>query len=462
MSLFKHGTIWTVVVILMAVQLSCTRGPVDPVPQYGDISGYVRGDESQKAIDGASVTLVDQTYQVSRSGIYMFKDIPEGYHMLEAQKAGFHPYRLLIRVVDNTVHNVYMSKMIEYRDISGRVYLNGSSIPVPDVVVICGDVYDTTDAEGGYYLNDITAQTHKLFALKNHYISFETRVMLESDTTIPIPLASAPVTGVVEHRLYGLIDGAKVEIGEASTFTMSDGSYELPTAPQGTHSIIVSHPDYDSTGRQITIGVGGGQYDVIVTRSICDTIPVEQDASITYSQLEGCLDCPDWGDVDRNYGSAEELKLEYFLKTEPGPPLTTFVAQTRILLELPPLPDGAGRLNMSGVSLLLHPAVEYQHVEYVSMRTTTPGSDLWDENSVTWANGPLPSSLLFAAELAQPDQTLSFNVMPLYNDFNAGGLSVVLQKEEVGWADPAQRLAFWSSEAPVPGLRPVIVVKYSY
>lgn len=462
MSKLKGGTIWTVVVILTALSLSCSRGPVEPVPQYGDISGYVRGFESQKAIAGATVTLAGQTYQVSRSGIYMFKNVPEGYHVLEAKKAGFLPYRIGIRVVDNTVHNVYMARKIEYRNISGHVYLDGSSIVVPDVVVICGDVYDTTDTEGYYHLEDITAQTHKLFARKNHYVSFEIRVMLENDTTIPIHLASASLTGVVEHRLYGPIDGAKVEVGEAATFTNSDGSYHLPTAPQGTHQIAVSHPDYDSTGHQVTIGADGGRHDVIMTVAICDTIPVEQDASITHSQFEGCSDCPDWGDVDQNYGSADQLKLEYFLKTEPGPPRKTYVAQTRILLQLPQLPEGADRMNMSDISLLLYSTVELQRTEYITMRLTASDGELWEENYVTWADSPRPSSLLYAAVLVQPGQSVSFDVMPLLKEFGPQGVSVVLQKEEIGPADPAQRLTFWSSEAPEPDLRPMIVVKYSY
>ena len=101
MSLIKHCAIWTIVVVMIAVLLSCTRGPVDPVQQYGDISGYVRGTGSQKAIDGAIVKLSDKTYYVSRSGIYIFSNVPEGYHVLEVEKAGFQPYSILIKVVDN-------------------------------------------------------------------------------------------------------------------------------------------------------------------------------------------------------------------------------------------------------------------------------------------------------------------------------------------------------------------------
>ena len=462
MSLVKHITIWTVVVIMIALLLSCTRGPVDPIQQYGNISGYVRGMETQKAIDGATVTLVGQEYQVSRSGIYVFSNVPEGSHILKVEKVGFHPYNILIQIVDNTVHNVYMAKMIEYRDISGHVYLDGSSIPVPDAVVICGNVYDTTDSEGSYYLNNVLAQTHKLIVLKNHYISFETRVMLENDTIIPIYLASAQLSGIVKHRLFGPIEGARVMVGEASTFTISDGSYVLPTAPQGTHQITVSHPDYDSNTDIITIGVNGITYDMVLTKFFCDTIPVELDASIYYSQFDGCSDCPEWGDSDYNSGLEEQLKLEYYLKTEPGPPLNTFVAKTRILLELPTMPEGVGRLNITSGNLLLHPVGEYQSTEFVSMRTATQGSDIWEENSVTWANSPSPSALLLSAEQMQPGQPLSFDIISLFSYLYDERVSITLQKEEIGQADPAQRLAFWSSEAPEPSLRPMIVLKYSY
>ncbi|MDH4035815.1 MAG: hypothetical protein OEV80_18640, partial [candidate division Zixibacteria bacterium] len=289
-----------------------------------------------------------------------------------------------------------------------------------------------------------------------------TRVMLEKDTTIPIHLASARLIGTVEHRLYGPVQGAKVQVGEAATLTGSDGSYDLLTAPQGTHQITVSHPDYDSTRQQVTIGASGSWHDMILTRSICDTVLVEQDASISLSQFEDCADCPDWGGSDRNYGSAEQLKLEYFFRADPGPPRRSFVAQTRILLTLPPLPEGAGRLNMTGLSLLLHPTEEYQRVEWVSMRAMALGSAAWEENSVTWADGPRPSLLPIAAEQVQPGQPLSFDLKQVYRDFDPEGMSVMLQKEEIGEADPAQRLSFWSSEAPIRELRPAIVVKYSY
>jgi hypothetical protein len=286
--------------------------------------------------------------------------------------------------------------------------------------------------------------------------------MLENDTIIPIYLASAQLSGIVKHRLFGPIEGARVMVGEASTFTISDGSYVLPTAPQGTHQITVSHPDYDSNSDKITIGVNGITYDMVLTKFICDTIPVELDASIYYSQFDGCSDCPEWGDSDYNSGLEEQLKLEYYLKTEPGTPLKTFVAKTRILLELPTMPEGAERLNISVGNLLLHPVGEYQSTEFVSMRTATQGSDIWEENSVTWANSPSPSALLLSAEQMQPGQPLSFDIISLFGYLYDERVSIILQKEEIGQVDPAQRLAFWSSEAPEPSLRPMIVLKYSY
>ena len=199
--MFKHGASSAVLTLLVTMLSGCTPGPVDPVQQYGDISGLIRTSGSHKIIPGAVVVCAEQTYSVSRSGIYIFKEVPEGYHMLTVEKAGFDKYAALIHVLDNTVHNVYMTKLIEYRDISGHVYLDNSSIPVPDAVVVCGSVYDTTATDGGFYLPNVLVDTHGLFVLKDHYVSKELRITLESDTTVDVFMASAPLSGIVTHRI---------------------------------------------------------------------------------------------------------------------------------------------------------------------------------------------------------------------------------------------------------------------
>ncbi len=461
MPLLKHDTPWVVLTLLVTILSGCTPGPVDPVQQYGDISGYIRTSESHKVIPGAVVVCSGQTYSVSRSGIYIFKEIPEGYHVLTVEKAGFDEYTALIHVLDNTVHNVYMTRVVEYRDISGHVYLDNSIIPVPDAVVVCGSVYDTTATDGGFHLPNVLVDTHGLFVFKNHYVSYESRITLESDTTVDIFMASAPMGGVVTHRVDGAVADVRIEVAEGVAYSAGDGYYRLPAAPRGTHTVVITHPDYDSLTHQITIVATENRLDPVLTRSICDTLPVVEDASIADSDLDGCLDCPAWGDADDNFGDSELLKLEYFLRSEIGPPRVTYDARTRFLIGLPPLPENAGYENMSGVRLVLYLASEQVRTEYVSVRTVKQGGPDWTENSVTWSDGPEYSALPYAATLIQPGQQLEVEVMPLY-DTSDEPPGLLLQKEELGEADPPQRLSFWSSEAGVENQRPVVIVRYSY
>ncbi|MCK4371806.1 MAG: carboxypeptidase regulatory-like domain-containing protein [candidate division Zixibacteria bacterium] len=461
MPLIKHGASWVVLTLLVTILLGCTPGPVDPVQQYGDISGYIRASGSHKAIPGALVICAEQTYNVSRSGIYIFKEIPEGYHMLTVEKSGFDKYTALIHVLDNTVHNVYMTKLVEYRDISGQVYLDNSSIPVPDAVVVCGNVYDTTATDGSFHLPNILVDTHRLFVFKNHYVSYESRITLESDTTVDVFMASAPLSGVVTHRMDGAVVDVRIEVAEAVTYSSGNGSYRLPAAPQGTHTVVISHPDYDSLTHQITVVAAENRLDPILTRSICDTLPVVEDASICNSDLDGCLDCPAWGNADDNFGDSELLKLEYFLRSEIGPPQVTYDARTRFLIGLPALPENADHDNMSSVKLVLYPAGEQTRTEYVSVRMVRQDGPDWTENSVTWSDGPEYFSLPFTAISIQPGQQLEVEVMPLYDSSNPQP-GLLLQKEELGEADPPQRLVFWSSEAAAENQRPVVIVRYSY
>ncbi len=459
MPLFKHGASWVVLTLLVTMLSGCTPGPVDPVQQYGDISGYIRTSGSHTAIPGAVVVCAGQTYNVSRSGIYVFKEIPEGYYVLTVEKSGFDKYSALINVLDNTVHNVYMTKLIEYRDISGHVYLDRSNIPVPDAAVVCGSVYDTTASDGSFHLPNVLVDTHRLFVFKNHYVSYESLIALESDTTVDVFMASAPLSGVVTHPMDGAVAGVRIEVAEGVAYSAGDGSYRLPVAPRGTHTVVITHPDYDSLTHQITIVATENRLDLILTRFICDTLPVVEDASITDSDLDGCLDCPAWGDADDNFGDSELLKLEYFLRSEIGPPRVTYDARTRFLIDLPPLPENAGYENMSGIKLVLYPASAQTRTEYVTVRMVKQDGPDWTENSVTWSHGPEYSALPYAATLIQPGQQLEVEVMPLY-DTSDELPSLLLQKEELGVADPPQRLSFWSSEAGADKQRPVVIVTY--
>jgi len=457
----KHSAFWVTLVLACGLSAGCNRGPVDPVPQYGDVSGYVRTSNSKKAIEGATVTCAGQTYTVTRTGIYVFTGVPEGYHLIRSEKVGYDTYTASVRITDNTVHNVYMDKVVEYRDIAGHVYLDNSNIPVEGVSVVCDDVWDTTDADGGYLLQHVLAETHALYAFKNHYISHESRVALVSDTTIDIYLASASLSGTLRHRIDGPVGGARVEIADVAAYSSADGGFRLPVVPRGTHRVTVSHTAYDSLTQTLTIIDGENTLDTFLTRSICDTLPITDDASIAEPDLLGCGDCPAWGDVDENFGQSELLRLEYFLKVDPGPPTETYSARTRVLISLPPLPEEASRLNMSGVRLVLYPVDERQPQEYVSLRPVKGGSDVWSEDVVTWADQPEVSQLLYDAVLARPGQPLTVEVLPLFVDLGARP-SLLLQGEEVGEVDPPRRLSFYSSECPDESLRPVMIVRYSF
>ncbi len=462
MVMSRFGTIGMIVVITAALVVSCTPGPTDPITQYGDISGVVRGNESGKVIEGAIVRLDDRQYRVSRSGIYVFKDVPEGYYELAAEKEGYHTYEALVKVTDNTVHNVFLAREIKYYDVRGYVYLENSTIPVPGVAVGLGEVWDTSDAGGYYELKHVLAATHQLLALKNHYVTREMRVTLESDTLLPIYIASARLTGRLEHRLFGAIGGATVRVAEASGISNSDGYYEVKTAPLGTHRVVVTHPEYDSAFASTTIRRGVNQLDIIMKRLICDTLPIEMDASLTSASFDGCSECPEWGSESDNFGYADELNLEYFLKTADGPPRQTFSARTRIILDLPTGTMGMTRNSLAAVSLVLYPTAEVRDSEYVSIRTTLSDHVSWDETDVTWDNAPQVSSLLYLVAQLKPGQPLVCDVKNVYIDRGLDGPTLFLQKEEIGRADPAQRVSFYSSEAADPALRPSVIVKYIY
>jgi len=261
-----RGSLWTIIALCSLGIFTCDK-PHDPIVREGDLSGYVRIISSYTPIPGTVVTCAGQTCVVGNSGIYQFWGVPQGLHTLKAVKPGFSPHEIDLYVERNSSYNIYMTRVIVYGNLTGYVYLNGTTQPVPGVTVTCAGISDTTGADGWYVLDSAISGTHTLIAHKDHYLMYRAAVSIAGDTTINIYMASSTISGFVTHHVDGPVAGARIEVEQVVGYSGSDGHYRVSNVPQGTHIVKCTHEIYSTFSDTVKISGEEKRFDIILTKS---------------------------------------------------------------------------------------------------------------------------------------------------------------------------------------------------
>ena len=79
------------------------------------------------------------------------------------------------------------------------------------------------------------------------------------------PNATATVSGIVTAATGAVIQGASVQIGDATATTGADGRFELENLPVGSVTISTSAPRFDPRSDRVSLTEGTNAYDVALT-----------------------------------------------------------------------------------------------------------------------------------------------------------------------------------------------------
>ncbi|MCK4302540.1 MAG: hypothetical protein KAW91_07185 [candidate division Zixibacteria bacterium] len=348
-------------------------------------------------------------------------------------------------------------------DLSGHVCFIGTTQPLSGAVVSCADRTDTTLADGVFELPGLPDGEHTLSCLCADYLPFTIDLEITRDTSVAIeltPTSSMSLSGRVTHRFEGVIANATVCLQQICDVTDVDGNYDLSPVPSGSQTVVFSHPDYHTDSAEVDIYLSETTCDVYLMKTFHDSIWVENDAFVAYSeQCDGLQN-------DLNYGADSLLLLSHGLPAISGDCPPGDIYWTRVFLGLPPLPPSYPAAQLESCELLLPLSSEPPADAFFVFSKRVLES--WQEDSITYDDQPdVDAVFLDVPCQIRNSGDLTYAVLDLFSLYQAGagienGIRLSLWADEFG--EPVvpgslEGYSFYSSES---NRRPFVWVSRIY
>jgi len=241
-------------------------------PTTGEIKGRVtdRGGEPLEgvtievtgAFSGSTVTGVD--------GGFVFTEVPPGSVTIRATRTGYSSVTGTGEVVAGGVVFFNIEMGLSTGKLRGKVFDGTTKEPIEGAgITLSGGSSTSTDAQGGFLIEDITPGTYEVTITALGYISQSYEVMIGEGGTTDMQTVylsqshtSTTVKGTVSDAATGEpIAGAEVVIAGTglSARTGSDGGYVISGVDVQEFDLRASAPGYDS----LTYGINMSDYGVI-------------------------------------------------------------------------------------------------------------------------------------------------------------------------------------------------------
>lgn len=141
--------------------------------------------------------------------------------------------------------------------IEGFVYYANTTVPVSDVLVSVSDFTTNTDNDGYYSIPNVPVGNQPLMASKEGYDTYSAMVIVEpGSTSRKIEMTSSIFTNTLYGTITDSITGSIISFvdlvllnpdsSDSYLITQSDlnGTFHLPTVPEGQHKVRLSHNQY--------------------------------------------------------------------------------------------------------------------------------------------------------------------------------------------------------------------------
>ena len=141
--------------------------------------------------------------------------------------------------------------------------------PIQGATVKVGSATTTTGADGAFELADLPVGNATIITTAAGFDAHsESVVLAEGGNTHDVvltPTQTATVSGVVTAQSGAVVEGATVKVGNATTTTGADGSFELQNLPVGNATMITTAPRYDPRTQPVNLSAGANAHDVVLT-----------------------------------------------------------------------------------------------------------------------------------------------------------------------------------------------------
>ncbi|MCL4479366.1 MAG: carboxypeptidase regulatory-like domain-containing protein [Deltaproteobacteria bacterium] len=237
----------------------------------GIIKGTVTEASSGQPLGGVAITVTgayNRSIATGVDGSFIFTNVTLGSVTITASKAGYYPVSGTGTVVAGGI--LFFNPQLSTQpptattgSITGKVLDASTSQPITGATIsISGRPSATTDAQGVFLVQGITAGTYQVSIFSSGYTSQNYQVMVSAGATadlqtiylMPIP-TSTTITGRVLDAMTGApVTGASVMIAgtNLSAKTDASGMYTISGISALAFTVIGSAPGYDSTIFEVT------------------------------------------------------------------------------------------------------------------------------------------------------------------------------------------------------------------
>lgn len=347
-----------------------------------------------------------------------------------------------------------------YGSVSGRVFLEGTTQLLSDVIVTIQDQSDTTSVFGAYAIDSLPEDSYTLTASREDYLPYEDTIEISglviNNIQLTIAIEHGTLRGKVLHPVYGKVVSAKVSIGDIFDYSDTDsGYYSIPNVPVGPQ-VLTCTQDSSYILYTDTIYITGSDnvYDITMARTLNYPVRVSND-----SWVEWCSD--DMECATKKHGGDKLLLAKHVYSGG--------IAKSRIFIGFPPLPPYASISDLESATLRLKVSTEglstgsmWNPETLIIRRILSP----WSEGTADWYVDPeIDMSHVIAS--VQPPQSgvVEVDVLSVYQlgQDPVYGVRLALDSDDSG--EPfigSEQVQLHSSEVRDSLSRPTVVFRYTH
>jgi large repetitive protein len=275
--------------------------------EYVKVSGTVTDSATGKAIAGASVSIGTGMAGSKRDttdadGKYAIDSVASGVTTVTVTATGY-TSKVITDTVPTTAQTLdIVLNAIKYSSISGTVKDSATGDAIAGAIVSIGtgmtSKRDTTDADGKYTLDSVTAGVNRINVSASNYVSKTiTDTVPETAQTLDIVLNAikySSISGTVKDSVTGnAIAGAIISMGTGTTSkrdtTDADGKYTIDSVATGVYRISVSATDYSTKTISDTVPATAQTLDIILSPTITGSVSGTVTDSATGKGIEGAI-----------------------------------------------------------------------------------------------------------------------------------------------------------------------------
>ncbi len=252
------------------------------IPNVATVSGRVTTEATGALLEGVVVTINQYSGSSNAAGYYEIEDIPVTSNAsVSAVLAGFISSHAIISLVGG-INNLDIELQDNPGSLSGWVRSTLDGAVLVNVAVGVGPSYHTTSPTGAYLANGLATGTTLVTCSIVGYESFTVLFDIQEGANfLDIDLIPnvGTVSGFLRDAVAGIsLVGKTVYLGNQSTVSQVDGSFEFSSVSVGQHQLSVSVTGYEYYSIIADVVAGNNVYNVLLNHTTGTVLGVIHDA----------------------------------------------------------------------------------------------------------------------------------------------------------------------------------------